>query len=518
MSNLSDLWESRSILGSVNFILRSEPIWVPLILPLFFLPSFDPSYSNLAAIGLLLALVPWGLRRWRLGYFTRRSPLDLPVLLLLFSAVMGIFIANLPEIALARFWVLVGSLIFYYLLINNARESYLRGYLVLLVLLGLLVSLVLVTQLSRFIIYPWGNKMLAILQPGFDWLLALPKIQFENVLFWEINRNSLAGVSMVLLPLTWSLFHLHPRWLVRGFVALSTFLLIAVLLFSAGVSAIFALCAGWFMIMLVSGKYLGAISMAGLLLLFPIAMLILFPGSVLFSYLLANIATRLDIWQSALYMIRDFPLTGVGLGIENWRLALPFYAVPRLSIIYNDQVDRLHMHAHNYYLQTWVEQGILGFIALVALVVVAFWLGARYLKSINGIRRMIVFGAFWSFAALSIQNLVDAGPSSPAVFGFWAVLGLMVAAGQEAQHQPGRGAKDELFEKQKISGINASAKLGFLSSTYLPGIFVWLGASFVLTLASLYSVGYNLILGLITALAAGLVLAKAVISSMSRSS
>lgn len=451
MSSLSNLRESGSILGLVDFILRSEPIWVSLILPLFFLPSFDPSFINLAVIGLSLGLFPWVLRRWRLGYFTRRSPLDLPISLFLISAVIGIFIAQLPEFALARFSILVGSLIFYYLMINNARDPYLRIYLVLLIFFGLVVTLLLLTQLSGFTIYPWGNKMLAALQPGIDWLLALPKIQFENVLFWKINRNSLAGLSMVILPLTWPIFHLRPRWLARGFFAISSFLLISVLFLSAGVSAVFSLCAGLFAIMLLSGKYLSALSMAGLLLLFPITMLILFPGSVLFSYLLANISIRLEIWHSALNLIRDFPLTGVGLGMENWRLAIPSYAVPRLSAIYAEQASRIHMHAHSYYLQTWVEQGILGFIALVFIVAVAFWLGAAYLKSTVGFRRMIVFAAFWSFAALSIHNLVDAGPASPAVFGFWAVLGLMIAAGQGTQHHPGRGAKEQLIKKLKNS-------------------------------------------------------------------
>ena len=130
---------------------------------------------------------------------------------------------------------------------------------------------------------------------------------------------------------------------------------------------------------------------------------------------------------------------------------------------------------------------------------------------------MVVFGAFWSFATLSIHSLVDAGPASPAVFGFWAVLGLMVAAGQDPQHQSGRNAEDVLFEKRKNSGTDASANIGYLSSKSLTGIFVCLAASLLFTLASLYSIGSNLALGLVSALAAGLVLAKAVISSMSRS-
>ena len=120
----------------------------------------------------------------------------------------------------------------------------------------------------------------------------------------------------------------------------------------------------------------------------------------------------------------------------------------RISAIYSVQVNRIHMHAHSYYLQTWAEQGLLGFIALVSIAAVAFWQGAVYLKSAAGFRRVIVFAAYWSFAALSIHNLVDAGPASPAVFGFWAVLGLMFAAGKGSQQQSGRDEKEEYINKE----------------------------------------------------------------------
>ncbi len=88
------------------------------------------------------------------------------------------------------------------------------------------------------------------------------------------------------------------------------------------------------------------------------------------------------------------------------------------------------MHAHNYYLQTWVEQGLLGFIALIALIAVGMWLGVYYLKTMKGEQQKIVFGAFWCFAAQSVHCLVYAGPSSYGGIILWVALGLMAAAGQ----------------------------------------------------------------------------------------
>ncbi len=60
---------------------------------------------------------------------------------------------------------------------------------------------------------------------------------------------------------------------------------------------------------------------------------------------------RLYIWDSALNMIRDYGLRGLGLGPENFR---PVY----LAYAHKTAVNA--MHAHMLYLEIWIEMGLLG--------------------------------------------------------------------------------------------------------------------------------------------------------------
>jgi hypothetical protein len=137
---------------------------ISFCLPLLFLPSFYPALSYLGAVGLFLGLVPWAVRRGRLGYFTRHTPLTITFVLLIISGGLSLYLAQLPQYGMARLWVLVVSVFFYYTLLNNASEKYLRGYLMFLTTLGVIVSLFVMTQLPWLTEYPWGDKIHSILQ------------------------------------------------------------------------------------------------------------------------------------------------------------------------------------------------------------------------------------------------------------------------------------------------------------------------------------------------------------------
>ena len=72
---------------------------------------------------------------------------------------------------------------------------------------------------------------------------------------------------------------------------------------------------------------------------------------------------RLEIYRNSVYLIQDFPLSGLGLG-ETFAMVLSRYAL----LI---QVPFL-FYSHNLYLQIWLEQGLLGAVALLSLIVVVY--------------------------------------------------------------------------------------------------------------------------------------------------
>ncbi|MBR4874641.1 MAG: O-antigen ligase family protein [Clostridia bacterium] len=69
-------------------------------------------------------------------------------------------------------------------------------------------------------------------------------------------------------------------------------------------------------------------------------------------------AYRVSIWQASVKMIRDFWVSGIGIGSESYKSVYPVYALAGADFA---------LHSHNLYLQTWVEMGILGITSLLAL-------------------------------------------------------------------------------------------------------------------------------------------------------
>jgi putative inorganic carbon (HCO3(-)) transporter len=106
---------------------------------------------------------------------------------------------------------------------------------------------------------------------------------------------------------------------------------------------------------------------------------------------------RLAHWQAALEMFRYNLWTGVGLGcyepaygdfaLINWPIALG--------------------HAHNIYLNTAAEMGLMGLIAYLFLWGVVFWQTWRASRRAEGLLRGLAIGLLGTWTHLSVHHLLD---------------------------------------------------------------------------------------------------------------
>jgi O-antigen ligase len=112
---------------------------------------------------------------------------------------------------------------------------------------------------------------------------------------------------------------------------------------------------------------------------------------------------RREIWNTTVAMIRDFPLTGVGVG-----------AYARAVSVYQPPHDFSFNHAHNEYLQILSEGGI----GLAIAVAVA--IGAGVVTAVRRIRadRTPVYwiraGAVSGALAIAVQSVWETGLRMPA--------------------------------------------------------------------------------------------------------
>ena len=123
------------------------------------------------------------------------------------------------------------------------------------------------------------------------------------------------------------------------------------------------------------------------------------------------------IWQRARLMIWDAPWTGLGLGTFGAAAArlypLPFAAGNALE------------DAHQFVLQTWIDIGPLGLLALGWLTARALWLAAWRAREPLGSERSLAAGAFGGLIAWTIFGLGDAvALGTVGNVAFWLLLGV----------------------------------------------------------------------------------------------
>jgi putative inorganic carbon (HCO3(-)) transporter len=152
---------------------------------------------------------------------------------------------------------------------------------------------------------------------------------------------------------------------------------------------------------------------------------------------LNSLEGRLEIWSRAIYGIRDFPFTGMGMNA--FRKIVP--VLYRLVLISPD-VDI--GHAHNEFLQAALDLGIPGLIAFLALYIGAFWMLADVWRATRHPRlnierwslgtRSLALGLGGGLLAHLLYGLTDAVAlgAKPGVL-FWMLLGLIVGLHRQAQ-------------------------------------------------------------------------------------
>ena len=110
-----------------------------------------------------------------------------------------------------------------------------------------------------------------------------------------------------------------------------------------------------------------------------------------------SVLERLAHWQAALDMAADKPWTGIGFG--NYGVVYEDYAL----INWPDPLG----HAHNYYLNTLAEIGIVGLVAYVLLWGAIFWQTLRVLRQAAWPVRGVALGLLGVWTALTIHHSVD---------------------------------------------------------------------------------------------------------------
>lgn len=351
--------------------------------------------------------------RWRVtGTLTRRTPLDLPILLLLAWLSVSFSVTIDPVLSLPKVYGVILGVVFFYALVNAIQT---RGDLAWATLWLVIVCAAI--ALAGLIGTDWAQGKIVSASFIYD---HLPRF-VQNIprsIAGGFARNGVGGTLAFTIPLLAALsLDRRPPTADRDWQAAVSGQRSAVVLAALALSlitlaltqsrgGILGTVAGLLVIAVWRERKFAWLIGAGALAL--VALIALGYGNAMLDFVLrmdargATLASRWEVWQRGLMMVRDFPYTGIGIGTYNpiAHLLYPFFiAAP----------DEVVPHAHNQFLQVAVDLGIPGLIVYIGLLI-AFGVCALRAYRVNqetNIRALII-GLVAGMFAHHVFGLTDA--------------------------------------------------------------------------------------------------------------
>ncbi len=396
-------------------LLSSIEIW-----PVGLLVAAGMLSSRLLLPALVVAILFWPVRYLAAGRLSLRTSPDWAVILLVLASIVSLWVTSSPDTTLPQVYRLLGGIALYYAIINwTDSASRLRWMVSGVIAAGLLLALI-----APFSVQ-WDISKFPFIPAG---LYA----RFTQVFSDAINPNVLAGSLAILLPIAlgWLLFGWRRlTWRQRMLVGAAALVTLGVIFLTQSRGAWLALGIAIMLMVALRWRW-GWLAALGLALVGTVsAYLVGFSRIADFfirSASLGGLDGRLEIWTRAVFLVQDFPYTGVGMGTFG-RAADTLYP---FFIYAPGKID----HAHNLFLQVAVDLGIPGLIAwcvILSLASLASWQLYRLGRlRMNALAAGLGAGLLCSQVALVIHGLTDAvtwGMVRPAPL-VWVVWALAIAA------------------------------------------------------------------------------------------
>jgi putative inorganic carbon (HCO3(-)) transporter len=405
--------------GETGFFDRSfwvELIGVGIATPFFYFPDRFPPWGPL--VGGLLVATSWAWRRYRLGYWIVRTPADWALALLVLLLPLAVWVAPFglrTAYAYPRSLIIAWNLAFFSTIVIATAALFGTRW---------EVKVPLLTAWLDQLPHPLRNAFSGA-QEGF-------------------SPNQVAGTLLYVYALALVLLWMEVRqrrW-TRVLVLAGACTIMGVVMLATQSRAGFAGLMTSIAILLlwphIWGRWLLAagivVALASLLLLPVRDVLVAVDDTTKVQgiYGSLSIAGRLEIWSRALEALQDFPFTGVGLGSFRGIVheIYPLYLIP---------ADYNIAHAHNFFLQSGLDFGLGGLVAVLAIYcVAAVQCAALWRTPLILFHRQLGAGLLAALFGQAVYGLADAvtfGSKTNVLF--WWLLGLVfgITAGIGRTHR-----------------------------------------------------------------------------------
>jgi len=417
-------------------------------LPLAFNPKFLDAFSlpkvTILRIVVLIMLSSWIVKTFERGEFTwRKSPLNLPILIFVFVTFIATIFSTNPYFSffgqymyhMEGLWATLIYAILYFLVIANLDISKIRK----IILVFLIVSAI--TVVYGFLQH-FGIEFV-------NWQISSK----ERIWSTMGNPNFFAGFLAMVIPLSiavlfeWRRKNGNKLFLKTGLLITLLCLQLLCLNFTYSRASWIGLFSGLAILAILWRRQLGKMKkifkFTILVLLLVILFVFLFKAMEIRGLALKNLeplethglisktvqrlvsiidlseadaASRISGWKSALEMVRERPL--LGMGPDTLTINFRRYMLPEFSRLIGEALAN-PAYAHNEVLQIAATMGIVGLLSYL-------WLLLSYFRTIVKFpdlrQEPIVVGIAASISAVLVNNLFSFHTVTTATL-FWLLLG-----------------------------------------------------------------------------------------------
>jgi putative inorganic carbon (HCO3(-)) transporter len=386
-------------------------------IPLLFVGITGIQQPLLVGIALFLAMIPWGLRLISIKRLTQSDFfIGAGWLLLTGCAAISAWLSYNPGLSWPVVLTIMGATGLFYAVINSTASYW--SIVKLLVGITALMALYFITQYGYFGYWTETGILARTARQG--------RRIFPNIVFFSPHVNAVASFTIGPLLLSVALIYRARGWSRIWWIGIAGLITLALLLTDSrgswlGLLVAFIIWA----ILLMKERSLQWIAAVSLIASTVISFYFLLqlppehrPGFL--NGLVETYTSRFSLYHNSLYLILDYPFTGIGLG-ETFAMV---YSKYQLLI----QVPFL-TYAHNIFLTIGLGLGLPGLIALCWILVSYYGFVAHVLtaKKLRHRRDRVLFTAVWlATTAIFIHGITDSPQFSN---GLWTLPALVIIMG-----------------------------------------------------------------------------------------